>query len=96
VEVLLDGKYQRLVVRYSLYFVSPFSRNLDCCLHGFSTSVHRQDHIEAEHLGDEFREFREDVVVEGSAAQRQARSLFCQRLDQFRVAMALVHSAVGR
>lgn len=80
----------------ALDFISPFSRDLDSCFHGFCTSVHWEEHVIAKHFGHEFGESREDIVVESSAAQSQSLGLLCQSFHEFRVAVALIHSAVGR
>lgn len=76
-EVLRYAEDHCLILRDALDFVSPFSCDLDSCLHGFCTSVHWEEHIVAEHFGHEFGEPREDIVVEGSAAQSQTLSLLC-------------------
>jgi hypothetical protein len=95
VEILLYGEDQRLVLLDTLDFVTPLARDLDSCLNGLCTSVHGQDHVEAEQLGGIFGEAREDIVVEGATAEGQPRSLLSESLDKLGVAVALVDGAVG-
>jgi hypothetical protein len=66
VEVLRNTQNKRLIFRNTLGLVTPFPGNLDCRLDRFSTSVHRQHHIEIEVLGNELCKAWEDIVVESS------------------------------
>ena len=68
-KVLLDREDQSFVLRDSLDLVSPLARDLHCGLDSLSTSVHGQDHVEAEQLGGILSEAREDIVVEGATAE---------------------------
>jgi hypothetical protein len=81
---------------YAFRFVSPLPRNLDSSLYCFCSCVHWQHHVESEQLGDECGESRENIIVEGAAAECQSRRLLGQCLNKFGVAMALVHGAVCR
>jgi hypothetical protein len=94
VEVLLDREDQSLVLGDALDFVSPLARNLHCGLNSLSTSVHGQDHVESKQLGGVLGEAWEHIVVEGTTAESQSRSLLSQSLDELRVAVALVDGAV--
>jgi hypothetical protein len=94
-EVLLDGEDQGLVLWNAFDLVSPLARDLDRRLDRLRARVHGQDHVEAEQLGGILGEAREDIVVEGSTAERQPRRLFSQGLDELGVAVALVDGAVG-
>jgi len=96
VEILLHAEHQSLILWNPFNFVAPFPGNLDSCLDSLSTRVHWQHHVETEHLSYVFREARKHVVVECSAAECQPRGLLDHRFDEFRVAMALIHGAVGR
>ena len=96
VEVLRHAQHNGLVRRHALGLVRPFARNLYGRLDSLGASVHGQDHVEAEELGDKLSEAREDVVVKRARAQRQPRRLLRESLDQLRVAVALVDGAVGR
>jgi hypothetical protein len=96
VEVLLNREDQSLVLRDSLDFVSPLARNLDCGLNSLSTSVHRQNHVEAKELCGILCEAWEHIVIECATAESQPRSLLCEGLDELGVAVALVDRAVRR
>jgi hypothetical protein len=69
VEVLLYRENQCLVLRNTLDFVCPFACDLDSRLDRFGTSVHGQDHVEAEQLGGILSEARKYIVVEGATAE---------------------------
>ena len=94
VEVLRDAEHQRLVLGNALGLVAPLARNLDGRLHGFRASVHGQHHVETGHARDLLGEFREDIVVEGSAAEGQAAGLVDECLDELGVAVSLVDGGV--
>ena len=94
VEVLLCGEDPGLVLRNALDLVSPFACNLYSSLYSLSTSVHGQDHLETQHRGDLLSEAGEDIVVECARAERQSRGLGNESLDEFGVAVTLVHGAV--
>src|SRR4051794_2476200 len=84
-EVLLHREDQCLVLWNTLDLVPPLARNLDGRLYGLGARVHGEQHVEAEELGGVFGEAGEDIVVEGAAAERQARGLLRQRLDELGV-----------
>jgi hypothetical protein len=94
VEVLLCREDPGLVLGNALDLVSPLTRNLDSGLHSLSTGVHGQDHLETQHRSDLLSKAREDIVVECARAERQSRGLGNESLDEFGVAVALVHGAV--
>lgn len=96
VEVVSDTEDKSLVLLNSLHFISPLPGNLDSGLGSFNASVHWQDHFVAKDLANLLSPLGEHIVVEGSRGQGQAAGLLSQSLDQFRVAMALVHGTVGR
>ena len=83
-------------MRNTLHFVAPFSCNFDGSLYRFRSSVHRKNHIVTEHFGDKFSKSREDIVIESSATESQSLSLLGQNLDEFWVAVTLVHGRVCR
>jgi hypothetical protein len=94
VEVLRDRENQCLVLRDALDLVSPLTRNLHSSLHCLCAGVHWEDHVKSKQLGCVFGESWEDIVVERSAAESQARCLLGQCFDKLGVAMALVHGGV--
>ena len=79
----------------TLDLVRPLAGNLDGRLDRLGTSVHGQNHVVAEHLADLFGPAGEDIVVESARAEGQTASLVGQGLDELRVAVTLVDSAVG-
>lgn len=95
-EVLFRTEYQGLVMRNALGFVSPLPRDLDSSLYSLSSSVHGQHHVEAKQLCDIFGKSWEHIVVKGSAAEGQSRSLLGQGFDELWVAVALIDCTVGR
>lgn len=95
VEVLLYREDQRLVLRDTLDFVSPFARDLDGRLNRLGASVHGKDHVEAEQLGGILCKAREHIVVESATAQSQPRGLLSEGLDKLGVAVTLIDGAVG-
>lgn len=94
-EVFCDGEDQCLILRDAFDFVAPLACDLDGRLDSFSTSVHWEDHIEAKQFGGILCKSREDIVIECSAAEGQARGLLSQGLDELGMAVALVDGAVG-
>ena len=60
------------------------------------TRIHGQHLVVAEQVGDVLLVFPEHVVVEGPRGQGQRRRLFFQRVDEPRMAVALVDGGVGR
>ena len=96
VEVVRDGKDESLALLNALDLVSPLAGNLDGSLGGLGASVHGQNHVVAKDIADLFSPLGEDVVVESAGAESEGGGLLSQSLDEFRVAMALVDSAVGR
>lgn len=95
VEVLLHAEDEGFILWDLLDFVPPLPCDLDACLDRFGARVHREHHVEAHHGGHLLGELWEDIVVEGAAAEGDARGLLDQGLDQFRVAVALVDGGVG-
>ena len=95
-EIFLHREDQRFVLRNALDLVSPLASNLDGCLDGFGTCVHGQDHVKAKQFRRILSKAGEDVIVECTAAECQARCLLSQGLDEFRVAVTLVDGAVCR
>lgn len=93
-EVLRHTHYQCFVLRDTFHLVAPFPCNLDSGLNRFRSRVHRQDHVEIKEAGDKLGKPREDIVVEGPRTEGQPRRLFGQRLDQFWMAMALIHRTI--
>ena len=95
-EILGNTHHYRFVFGNSLDFVAPFSRNLHRRLYRFRSSIHRQYHVKAKKLCDELGKAGEYIVIECSRAESDPRCLFRQSFDQFRMAMALIYSAICR
>lgn len=93
-KVLFGTEHQRLVMRNALGFISPFPRDLDSSLYSLRSRVHGQHHVEAEQFRDILGKSWEYIVIKGSAAEGQSRSLFGQGFDKLWMAMALVDCTV--
>ena len=96
VEVTLAADNLHLIVGDAFFHHAPAAGQLQASLVGFGTSVHRQYLVVAEILSDVFLPLTQAVVVESAAAEGQLMSLVAHRLDDLRVAVTLVDSAVGR
>lgn len=94
-EVVLCAKHNSLVLGNALDLVSPFAGDLDAGLNSLGTSVHGQDHVEAEIACNKLGKAREDVIVESTGAQSDTRSLIHECSNQLGVAVTLVHCGVG-
>ena len=94
VKVLLDGKDQSLVLRDALDLVAPLPCNLDGSLDSFGTSVHWQNHLEAQHSSDRLCETWKHIVVKSTRAEGEPRGLVAKSLDEFGMAVALIDGAV--
>lgn len=70
-EVLRYTQDQGFIFWDAFSLVSPFPCDFYSCFDCFGPSVHWQDHIESEELGNKFGKLREDIVIEGSRAQCQ-------------------------
>lgn len=70
-EVLRYTQDQGFILRNAFRLISPLSCDLYGCLDCFGPGIHWQDHIESEEFGHKFGKFREDIIIEGSRAQRQ-------------------------
>ena len=64
-------------------------------LHGFRAGVHGQHHLHAAQPREFLDEARQLVVAEGARGERDARGLLLKRLENARMAMALVERRVG-
>lgn len=96
VEVVFRTQNDGLVLWDSLDLVTPLASDLDARLDGLGTCVHGQYHVKAKVAGDELSEAGEHVIVESARTQCDSRCLLNKSRDQFGVAVALVHSGVGR
>ena len=83
------------VLRHALHLVAPFAHRLDRRLDRLGARVHRQDLVRVGQVRELLVEAAELVVAEGAAGQGQARGLLGQRLQDLRVAVALVDRRVG-
>lgn len=95
-KVIFHAQHNSFSLSNALDLIRPLPSDLDTSLDGLSTSVHRQHHIISKVLRDKLGEFRENIIVEGARAQRQRRGLLNEYLDEFGVAVALVHGGIGR
>lgn len=93
-EVLCDREDQCLILRNALDLVSPLASHFHRSLDSLRTGVHGQDHVEAEQLGGVLGESWEDIVVECTTTESQARCLLSQCLDKLGMTVALVHGGV--
>ena len=75
---------------------TPTAGELEARFVGFGARVHGQHLVVAEVFGHIFFPHAERVVIEGAAAEGEALGLVGQCLQDFRVAMALVDSGIGR
>ena len=95
-EVAFAANDFHLVIRNTLLDDTPTAGKFQTCLIGFGARVHRQHLVIAKVFGHIFLPHAECVVIEGAAAEGEALSLVCHSLDDFRVAVALVDSGIGR
>ena len=79
----------------TLLLIAPLARHLDRRLHRLGAGVHGQHAVIAEERTDRAGVLPEHAVVEGAAGERHARCLLLHHLHQTRVAVTLVHRAVG-
>lgn len=95
-EVVGDTENKGFALWHLLDAVCPFAGNLHGGFNRLGTSVHRQYHIVAKCCPNFFCPHREDIVVKSARTQGQTAGLLGERLDELRVAVALVDSAIGR
>lgn len=93
-EIALQAQDHCLALLDTLAHVRPLSCKLDGCLNRLRTRIHRQHHVVSEHGGDLLREDAEDGVVECTRGERELLGLRRQRVDNARVAVALVDRTV--
>ena len=89
-KVAFDAQHYCFTLRYAFLHVCPLPRELDGSLDCFSTSVHRQDHVVSEHLGNLLGETAKDAVMERSRGQSELLGLLNEGGNDARVAMALI------
>ncbi len=95
VEVFGEDDDLGLVGGHFLDQVAPFAHGLDGGLHRLRAGVHGQDHLLAGQFGQFFGEQGPAVVEERPRGEGQDVGLVLQRLDDRRVAVALVDGGVG-
>ncbi len=96
VEVAFAADNHNLVVLDAFLDDAPAAGQLQGCLVGLGTAVHRQHLLIAEIFGHVFFPLAKAVVIESAAREGQLVGLVAEGLDDFRVAMALVDSRIGR
>src|SRR5690606_3637443 len=79
-----------LVARHALHAIAPLARELDRRLDRLGAGVHRQRHVHLRRVAELLEELAHPVVVHGPRRQREPAGLREQRLEDARVAMALV------
>ena len=94
-EVVFADDNFGFAVRDALARISPAADRLDGRFHGFHAGVHGEDHLHAAQAGQFLDEGRQLVVAEGARSERDARGLLLKRLEDARMAMALVERGVG-
>ena len=94
-KVALGKEHAGLVVAHPLHVVAPLAGELDCRLAALDARVHGKHFVVAEELGDVLLVLAQDGVVEGPRGEREARGLRYQRLEDFRMGVALVDGRVG-
>src|ERR1019366_2675126 len=94
VEIVLADDDLGLVARDALVGVAPAAHRLQGGLYRLGTGVHRQYHLHAARPRQFFAEERQLVVAKRPRGQRHARRLVEQRLDDARMAVALVEGRV--
>ena len=95
-EIAVRHDDEGLVLGDALHFVTPAAGQLEGCLDGFGTGVHRQELVIAEVLGGHLLVGTQAVVVEGTGGQAQLLGLVAEGLHDLGVAVPLVDGGIGR
>ena len=95
-EVAFAAHDFHLVVRDTFFDDTPTAGELEARFVGFRARVHGQHLVVAEVFSHVFFPHAERVVIEGAAAEGEAFGLVGHGLQDFRVAVALVHGGIGR
>src|SRR5690606_29051615 len=94
---ILAGKNKHsLVFPYFLFRITPLARQLHRRLHSFSTTVHKETLLVAEHLTDILLGRTKLIIVKGPRGQGQFLCLIDQRIDDTWMAVTLVNCAISR
>jgi hypothetical protein len=93
-EITLQAQDHCLALLNALAHVSPLTRELDGRLDRLRARIHRQHHVVSEHGGDLLREDTKDGIVECTRGERELLGLRRQRVDDARVAVALIDCTV--
>src|SRR4051812_7922575 len=95
-EVLLAHYDLSLVFGYALYFISPPACQFQPRFYCLYTRIHRQHFIVPEQLCDILLIFTQHIIMKRARREREALSLFYERLYYPRMAMALVDRRIAR
>jgi hypothetical protein len=93
-KVLVGKKDSCFILGNAFDIVSPSSSQLDGGFASLDTCIHWKDSVHTKILRDIFAVFTEDVVVKGSRRQGQFLCLLTERIDDLRVAVALVDRTI--
>lgn len=86
----------RLAVRNSLDVVAPSPGEFNGRFSAFNARIHGQDSVVSKVLGDKGGIFAEGIIVKGPAGEGEFLGLIDQGLDDFGMAMTLIHGRVRR
>ena len=88
-EVPCHAQHDGLTVFDTLRLICPLAREFERGFNSLRPSVHGQDHVIAEKVGDLLREAAEHRVVERARRQRELLRLLDESRDNPRVAVTL-------
>lgn len=88
-EVARGAEDDGLAFGDAFLLIRPLAREFERGFNSFSPSVHGQDHVIAEKVGDLLREAAEHGVVERARRQRELLRLLDESSDNPRVAVTL-------
>lgn len=93
-EIPLASQNNRLASRDILAHISPFAGDLETCLDGLGTSVHRENHVIPKHGGDFAGKRPKGRVVEGTRGEGESAGLIDEGGEDFGMAVALIDRSI--